>query len=209
MTERPHSERTIGNSNTDVMSRASGTVLKTAAALTPEWVKKHPEVVDLYRDTTLTRDSIAQIIAPDIASTFPSAARAAIGNVLGELVSKEERAQMTTERRRKTASENLRGDMTDEEFRESQRQRARGKRREDIDWSEGVRKKGLTPWSDHEKSYALYLRTQPDYQYKDGPYSGLPIRSKIVEALNTVFHEGMGVRDINSLRGFLNQPKKK
>lgn len=211
MIEFPHPEResAVRKTNPDTISRGSGTVLRTAASVTPRLVQEHPEIVDLYRDTTLTQDDIARVVAPDIASPFPNAARATVGNVLSELISKKERAAITSERRRRTASRNLRGNLTEEEFRVKQSAASRARKTENIDYVAIVRKKGLTPWSDHEKSYALYLRTQSEYQYQGGTYNGLPIRSKIVEALNAIFHGGNTVRDINSLRGFFNQPKKK
>lgn len=201
MTEILHSERNL--------SQGSTTVLRTAASLTPILLDEHPEIADLYRETPLTRGQIAKLVAPNLVDIFPSATRAAIGNVLDELIPKEERALITTQKR-STAFKQRIQDMGTENFKAHQRAAAHERHLKVGVNSEAMTLgRGITPWTEHERMFALFLSTQPDYQYPNGNHKGHVITNKLAEALNATFHSGETMRDRDSIRGFLNGWRKK
>lgn len=201
MTEILHSEKGF--------SQASGTVLKTAASLTPILLDEHPEIADLYRETSLTRGQIAELVTPNLVDIFPSATRAAIGNVLDELIPREERTLITTQKR-STAFKQRIQDMGTENFKAHQRAAARQRHLKAGVNSEAMTLgRRITPWTEHERMFALFLSTQPDYQYPNGNHKGHVIIKKVAEALNAAFHSGATMRDRDSIRGFLNGWKKK
>lgn len=187
----------------------SATVLKTAASLTPILLDEHPEIADLYRKTPLTRGQIAELVAPNLVDIFPSATRAAIGNVLDELIPREERVLITTQKRSAAFKQRIQ-DMGTENFKAHQRAAAHGRHLKAGVNSEAMTLgRGITPWTEHERMFALFLSTQPDYQYPNGNHKSHVITNKLAEALNAIFHSGKTMRDRDSIRGFLNGWKKK
>lgn len=131
-------------------------------------------------------------------------------SALGELIPKEERAKITSRRRSETAKRNLEN-LGEEGFKIHQSAAAKARQlKNPVNMEDLMKAKGIIPWTEHERHFALFLITQPEYQYKDGTsYKGLPILSKIADALNCSFHSANPVRDKNSIRGFLNGYRKK
>lgn len=201
MTEILHSEREL--------SQGSTTVLRTAASLTPLLLEEHPEIADLYRDTSLTKAEIAKLVAPDLAEIFPSATRAAVGNVLSELIPAEERKLIASRRQSDVLSRRI-ANMEDEDFKAHQREAARQRHlKVGVNSEVMTRGKGITPWTEQERMFAIFLSTQPDYQHPNGNNKGKVIQNKVAEALNVTFHNSEPKRDRDSIRGFLNGWRKK
>lgn len=199
MTEFLHPERS--------MSQASATVLQTAASLIPTLVEEHPEIVDLYR-AGIPQAEIAQIVIPE-AQEFPSAGRVAVGNALGKLLPPEVRVEITHQVRSKRSRDHIRA-MPEDEFKAHQREAARQRHlKHGVDYEAMARGKGLVPYTEVERNFAYFLSTQSDYQYPSGNNKGKVILNKIAGALNEIFHPEAGVRDRNSVRGLLNDWRKK
>lgn len=198
-------EGSIGVS--EKLSKKSAAVLITARSLTPKLTEEHPEIADLYRDTTLTTDEIARKVAPEVADTFPNAARAAVTNALGELIPKEERAAITHKRQQNNLNNKMAA-LGDEGYRAHQAEAARQRHlKHGVDSEAMTRGRGIVPWTELERQFAFFLRSQQDYQYQSGPNKGHPNQSKIAEALNNTFHKDKSERNRDSIRGLFNDPK--
>lgn len=50
----------VSGVHTKLLSKESATILKTAAALKPVLIEEHPEIADLYRETSLPIHVIAK-----------------------------------------------------------------------------------------------------------------------------------------------------
>lgn len=192
------------------LSRKSIAVLRTANALTPILLKEHPEIADLYRDPSLSWTDIANRVVPDLAAIFPSATRVAVINVIRELIPQEEREKISTQRRHELQKRTF-NNMSDEEFKAHQREAARQRHlKASVDSEAMTRGRGIEPWTEHERMFAIFLSTQLDCQYPEGTrHRGLVNPNKVADALNSAFHNGESMRDRDSVRGFLNGWRKK
>lgn len=190
------------------LSPKARAVVLQAAAMTDELVTRHPEIADLYRGG-LTRPQIAEKIVPDVT---PSVGRAAIGNVLKELIPPEERKKIYAERKARTLRLYMES-LGVEGFKEHQKEAAR-RSNQDYPISPEIRDKmlktrGITPWTDTEKQFVFSLSGQPDFQHQSGPNKGHPDRKKITKALNDAFHGGKPERSKRSIKRLLSSDKTK
>jgi|GEM_PF-5747644 len=200
-------QRKKGPPTKEHLSYFSWRVLRTAAELTPKLMDSHTEVIDLYKESDLSQVEIAKQVAPEVAEQYPNAGKVAVGNVLRELLPKEEHQKITAGRRSERLNRRLHA-MSEEEYKTHQSKAAKARQQKNPTNPEDLtRARGMIPWTELERSFAFFLRTQDEYLHQDGPHKGHPNRSKIAQALNDTFHQRKPIRSKDGIQGLFSDPR--
>lgn len=148
---------------TEEVGRAIAMVQKQGEIL----VKDHPGIADFYRQNpTSTYLSIAQQFIPSTAENHPAMAQSIVGYALKELIPAPELAELTRTKREKQLEEMF-GGLDSETFR--QHCRDASKRRHELHGTDAeamTRGRGLIPWSNEEREYAVSVfdKDKKDYE---------------------------------------------
>ncbi len=146
------------------VGRAIAMVQKHGDAL----VRDQPGIADFYRQNpTSTYTSLAKQFIPGTVENHPKMAEAIVGYALRELIPAPELAELTRAKREKQLEEML-GGFDSEEFREHCRKAS--KRRHELHGTPTdamTRGRGLIPWSDEERKYAIGQLNPARDNYED------------------------------------------
>lgn len=184
-----------------------------------ELAEQHPEIAEHYRDVERlpTQSDIARLFLPETFTQSPRFAATIVGKALRLLIPDDERKRLVKERTSKlfrTGQAQLalarRSSMTDEDFREHQRNAALARHKKSPTIEAMIKARGQVPWGKHEKILVYdILINDPDYQVQQGRQKGLPNYQKLADEVNMLFHEGEEVRTAKLVSSMVRDERRK
>ncbi len=185
--------------------------LKLVKKIGKKLISEHPEIAEAYLqdDDLQTYLKVAKDYISD-AEQFPQVASRAVGYAIRRLVPKETLSNLTKVRNGKRL-ENFFDGFDSEKFREHCRNASK-KRHESgigVDTDAMIKARGMTPWSEDEKAYALKLSKNAEYQHTSGSQKGKPDYDLIALELNITYHDCKEVRYQNSVASFVRDSRRK